>query len=192
MSSRGAVAELLAALSGVMQKMGVRWYVFGAQAAIVWGRPRFSADVDVTAEIPPSAVEPFIESMEQSGFELRFRDPEFVAKTRVLPFSHRPSGLPLDVVLAGPGLEEEFLQRAVAVEIEGRAIPMISPEDLIVAKVLAGRPKDLEDIRGVLHERGESLDLARIRTTLHLLEQALGQSDLLRSFEGEVRHLGRR
>ncbi len=174
-----------------MQEMGIRWYVFGAQAAMVWGRPRFSADVDVTAEIAPSAIEMFIQSMEQSGFELRFRDSEFVARTRVLPFSHRGTGLPLDVVLAGPGLEEEFLQRAVAVEIEGRAIPIISPEDLIVSKVLAGRPKDLEDVRGVLRERGESLDLARIRATLHLLEQALGQSDLLRSFESEARHLGR-
>lgn len=34
---------------------------------------------------------------------------EFVARTRVLPFLHQATGIPLDVVLAGPGLEKLFL-----------------------------------------------------------------------------------
>jgi len=32
-----------------MRESGLRWYLFGAQAAIVWGSPRLSVDVDVTA-----------------------------------------------------------------------------------------------------------------------------------------------
>lgn len=186
---RGAVTDLLAALASAMRSREIRWYLFGAQAAMVWGRPRFSADVDITAAIDPSGIDAFIQSMERSGFELRFRDPQFVARTRVLPFFHRGSGLPVDVVIAGPGLEEEFLERAVSVDLEGVAVPIISPEDLIVTKILAGRPKDLEDVHGVLLERRSSLDLARIRKTLQLLEQALGQSDLMRAFESELRRL---
>lgn len=50
-----------------------------------------------------------------------------------------------------------------------------------MTKVLAGRPKDLEDVRGVLLERLDTLDLAMIRGTLGLLEDALSQSDLRRS-----------
>ncbi len=65
-------------------------------------------------------------------------------------------------------------------------VPVLTAEDLIVTKVLAGRPKDVEDIRGVLAERGERLDLARIRDVLHMLEQALGQSDLVPQFEAEL------
>ena len=63
------------------------------------------------------------------------------------------------------------------------ASPSISPEDLVVAKVLAARTKDLEDIEGVLRERLPQLDLWLIRATLRELEAALGQSDLLPSFE---------
>ena len=95
----------------------------------------------------------------------------------------------MDVVLAGPGLEEEFLDRAIDIQIEGTAVPVISPEDLIVTKVLAGRPKDIEDVRGVLRERAESLDISRIRGTLRLLEEALAQSDLLVVFETELEKL---
>ena len=66
---------------------------------------------------------------------------------------------------------------------------MISPEDLIVTKVLAGRSKDIEDVRCVLRERAESLDISRIRGTLRLLEEALAQSDLLVVFETELEKL---
>ena len=95
----------------------------------------------------------------------------------------------MDIVLAGPGLEEEFLDRAINVQVEGTTVPVISPEDLIVTKVLAGRPKDIEDVRGVLRERAESLDISRIRRTLRLLEEALAQSDLVVAFETEIEKL---
>jgi hypothetical protein len=166
-----------------MAEQELSWYLFGAQAAIVWGSPRLSADVDVTATIQPAAVASFIETMGKHGFHLLVGDSDFIERTRVLPFVHRPTRLPLDVVLAGPGLEEDFLRRARPVDIRGTSIPVISPEDLVITKVLAGRPKDIEDVRGVIHERRASLDEERIRTILHLLEQALGQSDLLPVFE---------
>ncbi len=180
-----AVAEVLRALAAAMQERKLRWYLFGAQAAIVWGSPRLSADVDVTADIRAEALDAYIVAMRAQGFDLVFSDADFVERTRVLPFLHRASRMPLDVVLAGPGLEDEFLERAISVDVEGTLVPVISPEDLIATKILAGRPKDVEDIRGVLHERRESLDVKRIRAILGLLERALGQSDLLPLFESE-------
>lgn len=168
-----------------MSQEGLQWYLFGAQAAMIWGSPRFSADADVTVEIEKSRVGPFVEAMRRNGFDLRFSDSEFVERSRVFPFVHRATGVDLDVVLAGPGLEEEFMRRAMSVEVGGAMIPVITPEDLIITKVLAGRPKDEEDIRNVIGFRKASLDAERIRTVLRLLEEALGQSDLLPLFERE-------
>jgi hypothetical protein len=182
-SSRRSVAELLEALAAVMAEQDLSWYLFGAQAATVWGSPRLSADVDVTATIAPAATDAFIRSMGNHAFDLLIDDPEFVARTRVLPFVHRRTRMLLDIVLAGPGLEEEFLRRAISVDIRGTSIPVISPEDLIITKVLAGRPKDIEDILGVIQERRTSLDETRLLSVLRVLEQALGQSDLLPVFE---------
>jgi predicted nucleotidyltransferase len=183
--SQKAVAELLRALAAAMGEAGIRWYLLGAQAAIIWGSARLSADVDVTAALDPALIDDFTAAMRRHGFDLTFDDPDFVLRTRVLPFRHAASGMPLDVVLAGPGLEEDFQARAIPTDIDGVLVPVISAEDLIVTKVLAGRPKDIEDIRSVIHERRSSLDVDRIRTILHLLEEALGQSDLLPVFEKE-------
>jgi hypothetical protein len=151
-----------------------------------------SADVDVTVEIDLPEAIAFAAEMEAAGFTLRIHDVDlegFVERTRVLPFLDSATGLPLDIVLAGPGLEELFLDRALPVKMAGAAIPVISPEDLIVTKILAGRPKDLDDVRGVLKERRASLDLDQIRATLALLEQALGQSDLRPALEAELSRL---
>lgn len=153
----------------------------------MWGAPRTSADVDVTVEVQPEEVSDLVVDMERAGFKLRIRDVEgFLAQTRVLPFLHLPTEFPLDVVLAGPGLEELFMDRIRWVEMAGTTIPVISPEDLIVTKILAGRPKDLDDVRGILKERGANLDVTQVRETLDLLEQALGQSDLQPLFEAEL------
>jgi len=182
-SNRRKVAKLLDALAATMVERDLRWYLFGAQAAIVWGSPRLSADVDITATIEPANVDSFVEAMKRHGFDLTFSDPDFLERSRVLLFVHRSSRMPLDVVLAGPGLEEEFLGRAISVDFDGTNIPVISPEDLVIAKILAGRPKDIEDVRSVVHERRASLDRERIRTILRDFEQALGQGDLLPVFE---------
>jgi hypothetical protein len=186
-SHRTAPARLLAAAAGVIEKWSDGWYLFGAQAVIVWGRPRLTADVDITVRLRPEDTAGFCQDMERAGFHLRVPDPDsFLARTRVLPFLHEPTQLPLDVVLAGTGIEDTFIERSVRIEIEGLVAPVVSPEDLIVMKILAGRPKDVEDLRTVLAERMARLDIAYIRSVLGILEQALGQGDLLPMLEAEI------
>lgn len=157
--------------------------MFGAQAVSAYGFPRLSADVDVTLALTPDDPERFADDMAVAGFALRVTDPAFVRTTRVMPFVHIATGMPLDVVLAGSGLEEEFLSRARVTDIGGTSVPLIDLGDLIIAKVLAGRPKDLGDASGLWRLHGRSLDANRIRETLALLEEALGQSDLVPRFE---------
>jgi len=186
-------ADLLADLARGLARLSVPWYVFGAQAALIWGRPRLTTDVDVTVRLGQVEAHTLLDHLNEHGFELRIvATPEFVRQTRVLPFTHRSSGFAVDVVLAGPGLEDQFLARAVVQDVSGTAVPFISPEDLIVTKVLAGRSKDIDDVRGVLAERGDQIDVGQVRQTLHLLEQALGQSDLVPVFETELERAGLR
>jgi hypothetical protein len=181
-----AAVELLTDLSKVLSRWG-RWYVFGAQAVIVYGVPRLSADVDITLDLVPDEPERFAREMEAAGFALRVGDSDFVRRTRVMPFVHVATAMPLDVVLAGSGLEDEFLGRARTADISGTTVPLIDPEDLIIAKVLAGRPKDIDDAYGVWRLHGRDLDAERIRRILRLLEEALSQSDLIAGFESILR-----
>lgn len=63
----------------------------------------------------------------------------------------------------------------------------MSAADLIVTKILAGRPKDLDDVRGIALAQGADLDVAPVRTRFRLIEAALDQSDLTPLFEAQLR-----
>jgi hypothetical protein len=184
---RSAVADLLADLSRGLAAAGIPWYLFGAQAAIVYGVARLTADVDVTARAPdgtPTAS--WLPAVEACGFDRRFADPRFIEQSRVVPLVHTVSGLPVDIVLAGPGLEDEFLARAVPYTIDGVPVPVVELSDLVILKVLAARPKDRDDLTALLAIHRGSIDEPRVRRVLALLESALGQSDLLPAFEAAL------
>lgn len=180
-----AAVELLTALSKALTGWG-RWYLFGAQAVLAYGAPRLSADVDVTLKLEPDDPQRFASAMRAAGFALRVEDADFIRRTRVMPFVHSATGMPLDVVLAGSGLEDEFLDRAHPVDVGGVSVPLIALSDLIVAKLLASRPQDLADARSLWRAHRRTLDAPAIRATLRLLEEALDQSDLLPAFDSIV------
>src|SRR5437867_4056774 len=123
------LAELLGALARVFERLSLRWYLFGAQAAIVHGAARLTGDVDATVEPGGLTTAALVAALQEAGFAPRTADVDgFVERTRVLPLVHVASAMPVDLVLAGPGLESLFLQRAQLHTIESVAIPVASPE----------------------------------------------------------------
>ena len=167
------------ALAGVE----ARWYLFGAQAAIVHGAARLTADIDITVELIDRSPRELEAALIEAGFVSRIADVDtMVERARVLPVVHSASGVPVDVVLAGPGLEALFLERAEMLDVGGVMVPVARAEDLITMKVLAGRGKDLEDAFAIVLARRPNLDVAMIESTLNVLEKALDRRDLLVQF----------
>ena len=84
MPSSAGPADLLADLAAALDAIGVRWYVFGAQAALVWGRPRLTTDVDVTVQsrVPTRDL---VEALDARGFSMRVDGTDvFIEATRVV------------------------------------------------------------------------------------------------------------
>ncbi len=186
-----ADAEAYASLVRAFEALGVRWYLFGAQAAILYGVARFTEDIDVTVELGKRPTRALIDALADQGFSARITDDAFIATTRVVPLVHVRTSIPVDVVLSGPGLEEAFLDAAVEVDVDGIAVPVARAEDLVVMKVLAARPKDLEDIVVILAAQRRTFDEAQVRQLLLTLEQALDQSDLVSVFDTCVKRAKR-
>jgi hypothetical protein len=179
-----AIPETLERLAVLLDGLGVRWYLFGAQAAILHGASRLSADIDVTAQIAPEALKSLLEALPRAGFAARVADPvAFVRETRVVPLVDSASEVPVDIVLAGAGPEEEFLARAKPMSVGAREIPVITAEDLVVTKLLAGRAKDMEDIAAVLKHQGPGFKVGEARRLLAQLEAALDRSDLVATLD---------
>ncbi len=167
-----------------MRRHALDWYVFGAQAVVAYGQPRMTADIDITVAAQTVPAPALIDILEEHGFSLRAQlDETFLQSTRLLPLVHRSTLMPTDVVLSSSSLQSEFMARRKQVDIQGVHVPLISPEDLVVTKVLAGRRKDLGDVRGILDLQLDTLDMDYIRALLSELSLALCDPRLLSRFE---------
>ena len=175
-----SLADLFLSLVTVFDKASLRWYVFGAQAAIFHGAARLTADVDVTVLLGDQTYKDLLESLLENDFEVRISNvDELVQKTRILPVVHAPSDIPVDIVLGGAGLEEKFAEYAQQIDLDGVKFPIARCEDLIAMKIFAGRDKDILDTLSILQVQHEEVDVNDIRATLEVLETALDRSDLL-------------
>lgn len=179
--------EVLRDLGEVLKRLGLRWYLFGAQAAIYYGSSRLTADVDVTVDLGERAAGVLIEALKRGRFVERFPlTSAFLRASRVVPVTHAPTGMPVDLVLAGPGLEELVFSRIRHIRSGTARIPVVRPEDLITLKLLAGRPTDLSDVQALLIGQRGKLKIPLIRETLAALEAAMDVSDLLPRFEASL------
>jgi hypothetical protein len=146
-----------------------------------------TADVDVTVEVDETDVPELVRRLEGADFEIRVADVlAFARRTRVIPAVHRPTSLPVDLVLAGTPLEALFLDAATIEDVGGVDAPVISAEHLVVTKILAGRPKDLEDARAVLETTGDAFDVTVARKLLGQLDAALDRSDLATTLDAAL------
>ena len=192
-SETSALSSVLRSVAVVLRDSGLGWYVFGAWAVLAYGRPRLTADLDITVAAEIDQVPGLVSKLGAAGLVLQPQaSEEFVRRTRVLPFVHEETGIPVDIVLAGPGLEEEFVKGAREIVLAGVSVPVISPEDLVVTKILAGRPKDLDDVDGILREQLPGLDLDRSRRFLSMLDEALSRDDLSSELDKALARVGSR
>ena len=80
-----------------------------------------------------------------------------------------------------------MLARAIRRRVGRRSIPFVDTNDLLVLKVLAARPKDLEDVRALLRGGSTEIDLATTKARLRELGQLLDDSTLIEIFEDQVK-----
>lgn len=64
----------------------------------------------------------------------------------------------VDLFLARSDFQIQIVNRSRSVKVDALTLNIISPEDLVLVKLLTGRTKDTEDIRQILVENADKLD----------------------------------
>jgi Nucleotidyltransferase of unknown function (DUF6036) len=71
--------------------------------------------------------------------------------------------------------------------VRGVSFRVATPEDIVVMKTIAMRPRDIADIGAIL-DAGHDLDLTRIRGLLKAFTEALESEDFSAEFERLLIH----
>jgi hypothetical protein len=173
---------LLAKLARALDGAGIPYMVIGGQAVLLHGEPRLTRGIDVTLGVDNSALTRMLALGKSFGLSPSVRDIErFVQTTNVLPLSDESVGVRVDFVFSFTPYEAQAIQRATSVNVSDTPVRFATAEDLIIHKLVAGRPRDLEDVRGII-ARQKHLDGAYVKHWLPTFRKVVGR-DLLLEFE---------
>jgi len=183
-------AGLLASLTRELDARGIPFLVIGGQAVLLHGRPRLTEDIDLTLGVDPSGLPRVLEVCESLALTPLPADVfRFVAETFVLPARHPVTRIRVDFIFSTSPYELEAIRRAVPVTLEGTAVPFASAEDLLIHKLFAGRPRDIEDALGVVRRKGAELDWTYLERWARLFAEVPGQETMPERM-AELRRLG--
>lgn len=133
--------------------------VIGAVARNAWAPPRATTDLDLTAAATPEvllAIEAALVPLGYARVREQRTDPNDSLPDIVIFRSDHAVPRQVDVLVAKTAFEEEALRRAVAVDVAGAPIMVVTPEDLVVYKLIAARPRDRDDVRAVARTQARS------------------------------------
>lgn len=155
----------------------------GGVAVTALGHARMTEDVDAVILAGEKPIEDLLAEAQQYGFVARYPNPvEFALARRMLLLQHTPDGIQVDVSLGCLPFEQELIARAQRVRLHDTEFVVPTPEDLLVMKTLAFRPKDIGDIEAVL-ERSGRLDMQRVRRWVGMLAEALEEPEVAERLE---------
>lgn len=174
--------ELLARLARGLNRAGIPYMIIGGQAVLLYGEPRLTADIDVTIGLDLSGLGRLLKMSEDAGLApLPEKIDEFVKQTMVLPVRDPKTSVRVDFVLSFTPYEAEAIRRARQVRIQNTDVAFAAPEDVIIHKIFSGRPRDIEDIDGILLKQ-RKLDRAYIEKWLAEFDRTFPGKGFLASF----------
>jgi hypothetical protein len=156
--------------------------LMGGLAVAVWKHPRNTRDVDILVDVRDVQPDELVEAMKRAGLRSK-RQPDvlLVGDQRLIQLLYQAPGtfldIQIDVLLADSAYQKEALTHAKPARLNSeREIAVLSCEDLIIHKLLAGRIIDSADAAALLRANRAGLDLA-------YLKGWLGQLNLHAQFE---------
>jgi predicted nucleotidyltransferase len=172
------------ALQRLLEKFDSRGVIIGGIAVGFLGRPRLTEDVGAMFLLSTLDIPRFLEIAKNENIEPRILDAdEFARKNRVLLLQHTPTETNIDISLGSMPFEEEMVERSIIQSTSTLSVRLPSPEDLIIMKAVAHRPKDLEDIRTIV-DKNPKLDISRIEKWVKQFAQVLEMPSLWDDIEG--------
>ena len=162
-SLAGDLIRAVEILAAVFEARGVRYALLGGLATMLRGRPRFTQDIDILLDVPQITLPGLLDDLVERGFSID-RDTVIRQFVREHMTSFRFGTVRIDWLKPVLPLYDHALTAATLFRwTEGHQLRVLSPEGLIVTKLVSFRPQDQEDIRVLLAANRNTIDLDSIR-----------------------------
>lgn len=155
----GTLSDALLAVHEILEAAGVPHALCGGLAVNLYrDEVRATSDVDLAVAVGPARLVDLVRRFEEAGWRAEpywDRGEQLRLMRRDLPR--------VDCLVATTDYERAAVGRSVAAAVEGREIRVLTAEDLIVFKLMAGRARDYEAVAAIINARGDRLDVDYIK-----------------------------
>jgi hypothetical protein len=133
----------------------------GGVAVGVWAEPRQTKDVDLCGSLPLAEVDRLLAI--RDGIRSGSEELPDIVRFRVGDWD-------VDLFVSKTAYDRECLRRAFTAEVGGVSTRVVTPEDLLIHKMIKLRHdrrrllQDLADVRAVIDTQGDTLDWGYIHT----------------------------
>jgi len=150
--------EVLCKIAKILKNLKIPYIVTGGFAVSVWGRPRFTADIDIVVELMPQNIKYLAKnllSIDKNVYVSEEAIREALQNKSEFNFIHPQTGLKVDFwIVKGDAFDKLRIKRGIAKKIKNQKVNFISPEDLILSKLIwykkSHSTRQLEDIESIL------------------------------------------
>jgi hypothetical protein len=153
-------------LHEILESVNILYYVSGGVASSIHGEPRSTRDLDLIIEIQPNHIDLLVATLEAAGYYCPAGAVEDLqrGRSRMLNITHTETIANADLYLTDTSAfaASQRLRRRLF-DVEGMpAFWLISPEDLLLQKLIWGRgsqsEKQWRDVLGILKLQSANLD----------------------------------
>lgn len=169
--------DLLVVIVKILNKVGIPYLVTGGVAILAWGRPRFTADLDLVVELQVEHIDRLVRSLRalhKVGYIDEEAVQEAVKQRDEFNFVDSATGVKVDFwVSQGDAFDQSRFARRMKKQIVGYPVWFSSPEDLILIKLRWYQSslswRQLDDIISILKIQEDKLDHKYLTDWVHKL-----------------------
>jgi len=149
--------NVIDAVSRLLESIGAPYALIGGRAVAARGHPRMTLDYDFLTSDRRVLDSETWQPLSEAGAVVDPRKGEFDDPLAGVVHITFAGGLEADVILAKWKWEAEVLERAEPLDLGGALVPVPITSDLILLKLAAGGPIDLQDVVSLLATGREQL-----------------------------------
>lgn len=170
-----------------LHSLNVPHALMGGVALAAWKHVRMTRDVDLLTDIEPNELDGVLRALREAGMIAKRQPPLIVMeRQRLVSLTYEPPDSFIDVQIDLFLAESDFQRAALArrattvLPISDLEVAVLSCEDLIVFKLLAGRIIDRADAAALLRLNQGTIDVHYLRQQCHALNLAVELDEVVR------------
>jgi len=163
--------NLLVNIAKILKELKIPYIITGGMAVLVWGRPRFTADIDIVIEFDHNKVdklEKALLSLSTIGYFDKKAVQEAIDNKGEFNFIDGNTGIKVDFwVLSDDSFDLSRIKRKKNKKILGENVFFSSPEDLILIKLKwykeSSMSRQIEDVESILKISDKKIDFKYLK-----------------------------